>query len=84
MMTLRPAHIPEPRRSYIRPVALAYRRACRAGLHESDATGAAIREYQRLNPDAPADRLECSRIVMPMICAAINADIEWFWRGPDA
>ena len=78
------AHLPGQHRSLVRPVALVYRRIMRTGGHQSDAVDAAIREYQRLNPDAPVEKPDASRLVIKMIAAAINADTEWFWRGPDA
>jgi len=74
----------EQDRRLLRPVALTYRRAKRAGIHEGEATDMAIREYQRLNPNAPANKLSASRIVIQMIAMAISADTEWFWHGPDA
>lgn len=82
--TILPGHLAPSQRPVLRAVALAYRRAKREGLHEHDAYKAALAEYLRLASDAPVDHLEASHRVMVMICAAINADRQWFWHGPDA
>jgi hypothetical protein len=44
----------------------------------------ATAEYRRLNPSARYDRLAVSGEVNRMIAAAINANPQWFWHGPDA
>ena len=82
-MTLTPANFPTERRSVLRTVALAYRRAYRAGGSQGECHDAALREYRRVCPDAPADQLAASREVNRMIAAAINANAKWFWDGPD-
>jgi hypothetical protein len=56
-MTLTPEHLPEEQRKILREVALTYRRARRAGKRQSEAVDAAIAEYRRLSPFAPAIRL---------------------------
>jgi hypothetical protein len=48
----------------------------RGGCHD-----AALREYRRVCPDAPADQFAASRDVNRMVAAAINADTKWFWHG---
>ena len=88
----RPEPVADDKRNVMREVALAYRRADRAGKraglsppeYNALATTAAMETYLRLDPDAPPDRLAASAMVNRMIALAINADIEWFWRGPDA
>jgi hypothetical protein len=70
-------------RNILRPVALAYRRAYRAGASQGECCDAALREYRRVCPDAPADQLDASREVNRMVAAAINANAKWFWHGPD-
>ena len=82
-MTLTPAHLTDEQRNVLRPVALAYRRAYRAGASEGGCHDAALREYRRIFPDAPPDQLAASREVNRMVAAAINADTKWFWHGPD-
>jgi hypothetical protein len=82
-MTLTPAHLTNEHRTVLRPVALAYRRAYRAGASEGECCDAALREYRRVCPDAPADQIAASRDVNRMVAAAINADTRWFWHGPD-
>ena len=83
-MTLTPAHFPDEQRSVLRAVALAYRRACRAGASsEGECHDAALWEYRRICSDAPADQLAASGQVHRMVAAAINADTRWFWHGPD-
>jgi hypothetical protein len=77
-------HLSDEQLDIVQPVALAYRRAYRAGAHQTAAVGAAMEEYRRLNPSAPADDLPCSAIVIPIIAAAINVDTDWFWKGSDA
>jgi hypothetical protein len=57
---------------------------CRARKRQREAVDAAIAEYRRLNPYASGDKLTVSGEVNRMIAAAINANPEWFWRGPDA
>jgi hypothetical protein len=76
--------VAERRRPMLRAVALAYRRARRAGLAERSCFEAALDEFMRLDPSAASDRLGASHEVGVMIAAAINADIAWFWSGPDA
>jgi len=76
--------VPEARRPMLRAVALAYRRAGRAGLSERRCFAAALDEFLRLDPSAAADRVGASHEVGVMITAAINAHIKWFWLGPDA
>src|SRR3982074_2434950 len=82
-MTLTPGHLTSEQRNVLRPVALAYRRAYRAGASEGECCDAALREYRRVCPDAPADPLAAWREVNRMVAAAINADTKWFWHGPD-
>jgi hypothetical protein len=82
-MTLTPGHLTSEQRNVLRPVALAYRRAYRAGASEGECCDAALREYRRVCPDAPADQLAASRDVNRMVAAAINANAKWFWHGPD-
>lgn len=87
-----PPAIPEQKRSILREVALAYRRAYREGKavglsppeYQRRAVDAALAAYLRLDPDAPADRLEASAMANLMIANAIRAGIRWFWHGPDA
>jgi len=81
--TILPGHVAPSQRLVLRAVALAYRRAYRAGNHEHQCFEAALAEYRRLDPAAPADRLEASHHVGLMIAAAINASPTWFWGGPD-
>jgi hypothetical protein len=80
-------------RSVIRPVALAFRRTRRAleaqGMHsrfaQEHALDAANDEYLRLVPEGAAlSRPDISALVNPMIAAAVSADAQWFWHGPDA
>jgi hypothetical protein len=40
--------------------------------------------YRRLSPSARYHRLAVSGEVNRMIASAINANPQWFWRGPDA
>jgi hypothetical protein len=82
-MTLTPAHLTNEERSALRAVALAYRRAYRAGASQGECCDAALREYRRICPDAPADQLAASREVNRIVAAAINANAKWFWHGPD-
>lgn len=79
-----PEELPADRRPVLRAVALAYRRAKRAGLSERKSHEAALAEYRRVDPAAPFDRLEASGDVVWFIAAAINANIQRFWHGPDA
>jgi hypothetical protein len=79
-MTLTPGHFPTEQRDVLRAVALAYRRAYRAGASEGECCDAALREYRRLCPDGPADQLAASRDVNRMVAAAINADTRRFYR----
>jgi hypothetical protein len=98
-MTLTPAHLPEEQRKILRAVALAYRRVMRAPeepaatraeearlaqKRQSEALAAATTEYRRLTPFATGDQLAVSGEVNRMIAAAINANPEWFWHGPEA
>lgn len=78
-----PEHLPEAQRPILRAVALAYRRAKRAGLDEQASFEAALAEYRRVDKAAPADRVAASHQVGIMIAAAVNANIRWFWQGPD-
>ena len=88
----RPEEIAEGKSAIMREVALTYRRVDRARKAEgatppeqhAAAYEAAMAAYLRLDPDAPADRLEASGIVSTMIAHAIRADTAWFWHGPDA
>jgi hypothetical protein len=97
-MTLLPGHFVEEQQNVLREVALAYRRVMRAPQEpavtraeisrrdqkrQSEALAAATAEYRRLNPSARYDRLAVSGEVNRMIAAAINADPQWFWHGPD-
>jgi hypothetical protein len=77
----------------LRPVALAFRRTRRAleangmasRFAQEHALDAAYDEYLRLVPEAAAlPRPDISARVNPMIAAAINADTQWLWHGPDA
>jgi hypothetical protein len=45
---------------------------------------AALIEYRRRVPNAPADDRAISATVIQIVAAAINANSEWFWHGPDA
>ena len=89
---LRPGFTPDEMRDIQREVALTYRRTMRAlaaggaspHRQEIAAVDAAIDVYQQLAPDAPKDRLEASRSVIPMISNAIRVNTRWFWEGPDA
>jgi hypothetical protein len=83
-MTRTPGHLTEEQRKVLRQVALTYRRVQRAGKGQNDAVDGAIAEYRRLNPFATGDKLAVSGEVNRMIAAAINANPEWFWHGPDA
>jgi hypothetical protein len=98
-MTLMPGHLPEEQRKILRAVALAYRRVMRAPQEpavtraeisrrdqkrQSEALAAATAEYRRLSPSARYDQRAVPREVNQMIAAAINADPQWFWHGPDA
>jgi hypothetical protein len=78
-----PGHFSTEQRTVLRAVAVAYRRAYRTGASQGQCCDAAMAEYRRLCPDAPADQLAASREVNRMIAAAINADAKWFWHGPD-
>jgi hypothetical protein len=74
----------------MREVALGYRRAGPAAKaagasppeYERQAVEAAIVVYRRHDPDSA--RLEAARMALLMIANAINADVNWFWNGPDA
>ena len=98
-MTLMPGHFPDEQQKVLREVALAYRRVMREPQEpavtsaeisrrdqkrQSEALAAATAEYLRLNPSARYDRLAVPGEVNRMIAAAINADPQWFWHGPDA
>ena len=54
---------------------------------ENEAVDAAMAEYRRLVPHAPAGShdadLAVSGQVNRMIAAAIYTDPRWFWEGPD-
>jgi hypothetical protein len=82
-MTITPTHLSNEQRKVLRPVAIAYRRAYRAGASQGESHDAGLREYRRVCPDAPTDQLTASRDVNRMVAAAINADTQWFWHGPD-
>jgi hypothetical protein len=69
-MTLTPAHLTDGERSVLRAVALAYRRAYRAGASQGECHDAALREYRRVCPDPPADQFAASREVNRMVAAA--------------
>ena len=71
-------------RAILRDVALAYRRARRAGDMDRPARDAAIDRYLELRPAAAADRLAASARVGQMIASAVAVDPRWFWHGPDA
>jgi hypothetical protein len=75
---------PAEKRPVLRAAALAYRRAKRAGLSQRKSHEAALAEYRRVDPAAPADGLETSGDVAWFISAAINANIDSYWRGSDA
>ena len=51
---------------------------------QSEALAAATAEYRRLSLSARYDQLAVSGEVNRMIAAAINANPQWFWHGPDA
>jgi hypothetical protein len=55
-----------------------------AQQRQSEALAAATAEYRRLSPFATGDKLAVSGEVNRMIAAAINANPQWFWHGPDA
>jgi hypothetical protein len=86
-----PPPIPQEKRDIAREVALTYRRVGRAAKaagasppeYQEAAVDAAIRKYQEIDPDAPADRREASAMALLMIANAINANTNWFWNGPD-
>jgi hypothetical protein len=86
-----PPEVAEDKRAIMREVALTYRRVDRLAKAEGAkppeqhhrAYEAAHAKYVELDPDAPADRLDQSRIVTNMIATAIRADSWWFWHGPD-
>jgi len=97
-MTLVPGHLAEEQRKVLREVSLAYRRVIRAPQEpavtraeisgrdqkrQSEALAAATAEYRRLSPWARYDQLAVSGEVNRMIAAAINANPQWFWHGPD-
>ena len=90
-MTIRPGHTPDEIRDLQREVALTYRRVQRrrraegAPVQEAElaAVDAAIDVYQRLDPDAPTDRVEASATAIAMISNAIRVNKDWFWHGPD-
>jgi len=79
-----PEHLPAHQRAILREVALAYRRAKRAGMAEHGCYEAALATYRRLDPKAAQDQIDASYQVGVMIAAAVNANVRWFWRGPDA
>ena len=89
--TINAGHLPRDDRALLREVALAFRRSYRSaqaeGLKPPDfymqAVRAAEAEYRRHRPDAPPEPLAISGRVNAMIAAAINADPQWFWNGPD-
>jgi hypothetical protein len=98
-MTLMPGHLAEEQRKILQAVALAYRRVMRAPeepaltrahaarlaqKRQSEALAAATAEYRRLTPFATGDQRAVSGEVNRMIAAAINANPQWFWHGPDA
>ena len=84
-------HLDPELRAIVRPVALAYRRALRLAYTSNSqppeaermAINAAAEEYLRLRP-AEADRRAAASAVPSIIAAAINANPQWFWSGPDA
>ena len=84
--------VSQDKRSIMREVALAYRRAERAAKaegclppeHHRRGYEAARVKYLELDSDAPADWLEAAARVSEMIAYAIRANTDWFWRGPDA
>jgi hypothetical protein len=97
-MSIQPGHLPEEQRKVLREVALAYRRVIRAPQEpavtraeisrrgqkrQSEALAAVTAEYLRLNPSARYERLAVPGEVNRMIAAAINANPQWFWQGPD-
>jgi hypothetical protein len=49
-----------------------------------NAVAAAMAEYRKLVPTAPASDVECSKPVLAIIAMAIGANTDWFWNGPDA
>src|SRR5258707_1052680 len=71
-MTLTPGHFPNEQRTALRAVALAYRRAYRAGGGQGGCYDAALREYRRLCPDGPTDQRAASREVNRMGAPAIS------------
>ena len=56
----------------------------RAQQRQSEALAATTAEYRRLSPFATGDKLAVSGEVNRMIAAAIDANPQWFWHGPDA
>jgi hypothetical protein len=74
-------HLDDDQRAVLRPVALAYLWACKRRLDEHQCFRAALEEYFRLRPDA--DKEAARRRVPEIIAAAINANPQWFWHGPD-
>ena len=79
-----PAPIPPADRAILREVALAYRRARRAGDMDCPARDAAIDRYLELRPDTAQDRVAASARVAQLIANAVAVDPRWFWHGPDA
>ena len=84
-MSITPGHLPEEQRVMRAPQEPAVTRAeisRRDQKRQSEALAAATAEYRRLSPYAAGDKL--SGEVNRMIAAAINANPQWFWHGPDA
>ena len=71
-------------RTILHEVALAYRRARRAGDLDPNARDAAIDRYLERRPGAAQDRLAASARVAHLIANAVAADPRWFWHGTDA
>jgi hypothetical protein len=75
MYSLKPEHLPKDQRKILRE---------RAGKRQDEAVNAVIAEYRRLSPFATGDKLAVSGEVNRIIDAAINANPQCFWHGPDA
>ena len=54
-----------------------------AAPSQGECHDAALREYRRICPDAPADQLAASGQVNRMVAAAIMLTRSGFWHGPD-
>ena len=98
MYSIRPEQLDDEQQKILRAVALAYRRvitapykpgATRADLAAGSETPgrSSRRSDRRVSAAKPFSSRRSARIsgeVNRIIAAAINANSEWFWRGPDA